>query len=369
VLIVCYSSFLLHCCSLILAMSTKNTAFDAMMASPVTIPHPLARKDEYWSCIELVPPQDQQAPPGGWKAADCQSLYCKKCHLYMPYRIGNTRNAKEHMLKHHPLDVEAFRKAAAATPNETDPVSETAATVTPQKQRATATHKEKETMKHLCVKWLCTSLRPISAIEDKGLLEMVEYANETKHKLTLPSRKVVTAAIDEKATIARAILKHKLDEEMQYYCLTTDIWTSRAMESFISLTIHFVDHDFRLHKYLLEVKPFPGSHTGVMIASKIEDIMSDWGLDKKKLVLILRDNGANVALACRLLQVPSYGCIPHTINLVLAPVFFPRKKVEAAVNADTDPVMDPSAVTEYLDKMEEDDQNIIASLATQVRTL
>ena len=30
--------------------------------------------------------------------------------------------------------------------------------------------------------------------------------------------------------------------------LTTDIWTSRSLDAYISLTVHFVDEMFRLHR-------------------------------------------------------------------------------------------------------------------------
>uniref|UniRef100_K3WGE8 HAT C-terminal dimerisation domain-containing protein n=1 Tax=Globisporangium ultimum (strain ATCC 200006 / CBS 805.95 / DAOM BR144) TaxID=431595 RepID=K3WGE8_GLOUD len=44
------------------------------------------------------------------------------------------------------------------------------------------------------------------------------------------------------------------------YSLTTDMWTDRAMRSFICLTMHFVDGDFHQHIWVLEVEGFQGKH-------------------------------------------------------------------------------------------------------------
>ena len=44
--------------------------------------------------------------------------------------------------------------------------------------------------------------------------------------------------------------------------ITTDIWSSRSQDSYISLTVHFVDKQFRLHRWTPAVTVFNQSHTG-----------------------------------------------------------------------------------------------------------
>ena len=34
--------------------------------------------------------------------------------------------------------------------------------------------------------------------------------------------------------------------------LTTDLWTSRSLDAYISLTVHFVDEMFRLHRLMIK---------------------------------------------------------------------------------------------------------------------
>ena len=44
--------------------------------------------------------------------------------------------------------------------------------------------------------------------------------------------------------------------DVSSYALTTDIWSSRAMHSYMGPTIHFIDANFCLHSYLLDVNSY-----------------------------------------------------------------------------------------------------------------
>jgi len=45
--------------------------------------------------------------------------------------------------------------------------------------------------------------------------------------------------------------------------LTTDIWTSKAIQSFATTTAHFIDKNWNLTTCVLETTHFPGHYTGV----------------------------------------------------------------------------------------------------------
>ena len=48
--------------------------------------------------------------------------------------------------------------------------------------------------------------------------------------------------------------------------LTTDCWTSKAEDPFISLTLHYMTKEFNLKKFILNFDNFTGMHTSYMIA-------------------------------------------------------------------------------------------------------
>jgi len=54
--------------------------------------------------------------------------------------------------------------------------------------------------------------------------------------------------------------------------LTTDIWTSIATDAYIDVTAHFIDESFNMYTYMLAVKPFPESHTGINICKELKEI-------------------------------------------------------------------------------------------------
>jgi len=59
--------------------------------------------------------------------------------------------------------------------------------------------------------------------------------------------------------------------------MTTDIWSSRANDSYIGYTFHYIIEDgselseFILKSHLLEVHNFPDSHTGENITGELQE--------------------------------------------------------------------------------------------------
>ena len=46
------------------------------------------------------------------------------------------------------------------------------------------------------------------------------------------------------------------------YCLTTDIWSSAALESYLSVTMHFITQDFQRKMVVLRAFPYDVTHSG-----------------------------------------------------------------------------------------------------------
>lgn len=103
-------------------------------------------------------------------------------------------------------------------------------------------------------------------------------------------------------------------------CVTTDIWTSKGfIDSYISFTIHFVDHQFVLKNHSLGALPFNESHTGINIIAKLEQIWTKTlDLNTTFSPILVTDAAANMQLAARL-QSSVYWvrCILHTFHLAI----------------------------------------------------
>jgi hypothetical protein len=113
---------------------------------------------------------------------------------------------------------------------------------------------------------------------------------------------------------------------MEYFSLTTDIWSSRVMQSYLALTLHYLTDDFEMKTCVLEVKPLIGSHTAESIKSTLMASMDSFGLNTGKLSLLLRDNASNRVKACNNMDINHFGCIGHGLHLVVGPFFIWKKK-------------------------------------------
>jgi len=106
-------------------------------------------------------------------------------------------------------------------------------------------------------------------------------------------------------------------KDADYYCITTDMWSSRAKQSYIAVTIHYLTGSFDMRSHLLETKEFPEAHTGDMIAESLEQILMKWELDPDRLVAATMDNGSNIALALRKLGWTRISCFSRTLQLAV----------------------------------------------------
>ena len=57
--------------------------------------------------------------------------------------------------------------------------------------------------------------------------------------------------------------------------ITADIWTSIATESYLSVTLHYIDNNWEMKSFSLGTFPLTESHTGESIKCWIKDLLSD----------------------------------------------------------------------------------------------
>ena len=104
---------------------------------------------------------------------------------------------------------------------------------------------------------------------------------------------------------------------------TTDMWTSSAGDPFMSLTLHFIDKNWRLHRWTPYVAPFPASHTGKNISLGLDAMVEELGLDGPQWELFsVNDNAANVKLGIKMSHhLKQYLCDIHTLELAIKDTF------------------------------------------------
>ena len=90
----------------------------------------------------------------------------------------------------------------------------------------------------------------------------------------------------------------------------------------MGVTIHFIDENWVLKHFTLDVFRFKGSHTGQVIADEIYKVLVEFGLEIKT-IAIITDNGSNMVLGARLLKSTltdsfiHYRCVAHFLNFLI----------------------------------------------------
>lgn len=89
------------------------------------------------------------------------------------------------------------------------------------------------------------------------------------------------------------------EEKCLHYALTSDMWSSRMMKSFMALTVHLLTLKFEMKNFCLKVKQIKGSHTAELVHYERQLSIEKWGLNVSMLSMILRNSGSNMVKACK----------------------------------------------------------------------
>lgn len=101
-----------------------------------------------------------------------------------------------------------------------------------------------------------------------------------------------------------------------HFGVTTDLWSSVAQDSYLSLTAHFISPDFEYKQACLRAVPFNGSHTCPEIAAVISNCLQAWEI-YNKLHIVVRDNGSNFVAGLRDAGIVNLPCLARTLQLVI----------------------------------------------------
>uniref|UniRef100_A0A8B9H2A4 BED-type domain-containing protein n=1 Tax=Astyanax mexicanus TaxID=7994 RepID=A0A8B9H2A4_ASTMX len=193
---------------------------------------------------------------------------CKLCNAKIKYS-GNTTNLRTHLARHH-SDVELS-----------------------------------------VLYFICKDMRPLRVVENEGFRNMV---NIMEPRYTLPSRQHITDIAvprlykEVKARVAEAL------SSTDRVALTCDAWTSRATESYVTITAHHVTEKWELDTYVLQTRALHVSHTGENIADLLKEAVTEWRLEAKDPVIVT-DNASNMNIAAKRADMTHIRCFAHSLNL------------------------------------------------------
>ncbi len=152
----------------------------------------------------------------------------------------------------------------------------------------------KDTMEKLIVKHIVEDMQSERIVESQSFRAIIHAAvpNMTMCAKTLGTK--IEAQVNE--------VKHNIiDELKQVKCVSTtaDIWTSRQ-RSYLAMTCHwFGQKDLVRRSAMLAFRRIKGEHNYKAIATMLNNIHSEYGLESSRISYVVTDNGSNFLKAFR----------------------------------------------------------------------
>ncbi|CAI6376400.1 unnamed protein product [Macrosiphum euphorbiae] len=152
-----------------------------------------------------------------------------------------------------------------------------------------------------------------------SLVEQVEFRKLIKMLVpnyTVPTRKTVANSLLMQL-YESVYQKVKLDvQNVSAVSITTDAWTSTNNQSFMSVTVHFINSDTQLCSRLLGCFSFTERHTSDELSKFLLSVVNDWGLENM-VAAAVTDNAANIKSAIKNNGWRHISCFAHVLNIAV----------------------------------------------------
>ena len=231
---------------------------------------------------------------------------CRLCYMRVPYPpSGNTTNMAQHLSRHH-KDLKETQNLTLTQPSIKD-------TIKKKEKFPPNSARAKEINSALAVT-IGADMRPLSLVQSHGFRY---FCRVLEPRWQIPGRFYVTRTLmpdlyeNVKAEIVEGL---RCAESI---AITTDGWTSRATESYITVTAHYLNEDWEMKNHVLQTLPIYEAHTSDNLSDVLTNAAVEWKLERPNTKIpVTTDNAKNVVNATmRAGMSPQIGCFAHTVNL------------------------------------------------------
>ncbi|XP_030012474.1 zinc finger BED domain-containing protein 1-like [Sphaeramia orbicularis] len=260
----------------------------------------------------------------GFKRSDTEqkTAICKLCYKTIPAPDANTTNLFYRLKKVHEKEYIRIQKIRAKPSCGTAGASCEKKNYSQPKIKqsfAQGTPYEKTSQRHKQItcaisRYICKGMAPVHVVEKDSFRDLVKVLDP---RYVMPGRKHFSKVELPRLYDACRAKVEKDVCSVVHYALTTDLWTSRATQPYMSVTIHFISKDWTLCARCLQTLYFPDDHTGVMLAQGLRDTLESWGLQECHLVCVTTDNATNNISAMELNEWERLQCFGHRLQLAI----------------------------------------------------
>ena len=230
-----------------------------------------------------------------------KSALCKICNKEYAFH-GGTSNLRDHLIRAHPSKL---------------PLPQNQASLESYLSHTKCSDSRATKITEHIVDMVVHDLRPAALVEGTGFKALMNYI-EPGYRV--PTATHIAEVVRQKFASGKNSIKHYVQSEVHFMAFTTDIWTSRANDAYLSLTMHFVDSTWGMISCVLATAPFPEHHTAVNIVEKVKQIIQEYDLEISRLLAIVHDQCSNMRLAGEMLceesgNCQSISCSAHRLQL------------------------------------------------------
>lgn len=242
----------------------------------------------------------------GQRVVDKTKAVCRHCSSEIGYVSGNTSNLLTHLKRHHPhVNITATRRKMSLVQTQLP---------TAFKQPLPGESDRAKAITNAVGVFIAADLRPYSVVENAGFKHMIKVIEP---RYQLPSRphfsqKIIPGLYEKTKSAVTQDLS-----SASAIALTTDGWTSRATESYITVTAHHITPEWTLASHVLQTRPIYEQHTSANLAEGLKETVLEWKLERSgTTITVTTDNARNIVNAVKEAGLgPQIGCFAHTINL------------------------------------------------------
>ncbi|KAG0156272.1 hypothetical protein PDIDSM_3449 [Penicillium digitatum] len=179
-----------------------------------------------------------------------------------------------------------------------------------QKNGTTSISFTQDRLSDAILRFISTAHLPFRVIEHPQFHRMLEVAQQSSTKLTIPSARTIRRHLDITIQNNQKGILQRLPEGCRL-SIALDCWTSPFQQAFMAITGYFIDHNWDYCEILLGFEPLHGSHTGENLSKTVTQILTEHGISDRSVQDHLQSQHSS---DLSIFRVP---CIAHVIQLSL----------------------------------------------------
>uniref|UniRef100_A0A0K2TA40 Zinc finger BED domaincontaining protein 1like [Maylandia zebra] n=1 Tax=Lepeophtheirus salmonis TaxID=72036 RepID=A0A0K2TA40_LEPSM len=264
-------------------------------------------------------------------------VLCKTCMTKIATKQSSTTNMFHHLKHHHPElhdECIALREIQGATTSQSSQKKRTRSLITISSCATTPPNESSSTRNKDITEGIAFHLAkdmvPINTVSKEGFKKMVHTLDKS-YKIPPPSYfyQVAIPKLFNKCKMDVAITVREID----FFAITIDHWSSRTIEIYISLTVHFVTKNFDmktccLQTFFLPQEQYPENN----IAEQIRGALEEWDLEEDQQVCVTTDNASNMINALELYGRMHLQCFMHMLHMAIENAVKSDSRINSAIS-------------------------------------